>query len=103
MAGWHHRLDGHEFEQALGDAEGQRRLACCSSWVCKELDATERLNNRNQDKAGYKHPAGGWHVKFKDNRRQEEPPFHLLLSHLSKGMSLDKKEQNQHGWEAQDG
>ena len=30
--GWHHRLDGHEFEQALGDSEGQASLACCSLW-----------------------------------------------------------------------
>ena len=67
MAGWHHRFDGHEFEQALRDTEGQRRLACCSSWGCKELDTTERLNNRNQNKARYKYPAGDWHVKFKDD------------------------------------
>ena len=38
MAGWHHRLNGHEFEQTLGDSEGQRRLACCSPWDHKELD-----------------------------------------------------------------
>ena len=31
MAGWYHRLNGHEFEQALGDSEGQRSLVCCSS------------------------------------------------------------------------
>ena len=35
MVGWHHRLDGHEFEQALGDSEGQESLACCSQWVTK--------------------------------------------------------------------
>ena len=40
MVGWHHRLNGHEFEQALGDGEGQGGLACCSPWVCKELDMT---------------------------------------------------------------
>ena len=43
MSGWHHRLNGHEFEQALGDGEGQRSLACCSSWSCKESDMTEQL------------------------------------------------------------
>ena len=41
---WHHRLDGHDFEQAPGDGEGQGSLACCSSWGCKELDMTEWLN-----------------------------------------------------------
>ena len=44
MAGWHHRLNGHEFEQALGVGEGQRRLACCSPRVRKESDVTEQLN-----------------------------------------------------------
>ena len=45
MDGQHHRLDGHEFEQALGDGEGQGSLACCSPWGHKELDTTWRLNN----------------------------------------------------------
>ena len=36
----HHRLNGHEFEQTLGDSGGQRSLACCSPWGCKELDTT---------------------------------------------------------------
>ena len=44
MAGWHHRLHGHEFEQALGDAEGQGGLECCNSWGRKESDMTELLN-----------------------------------------------------------
>ena len=44
MAGWHHRLDGHEFEWTLGDGDGQGGLACWDSWGCKESDMTERLN-----------------------------------------------------------
>ena len=44
MAGWHHRLDGHEFEWTLGAGDGQGGLACCDSWGCKESDMTERLN-----------------------------------------------------------
>ena len=44
MVRWHHRLNEHELEQALGDDEGQGSLACCSPWDCKELDTTERLN-----------------------------------------------------------
>ena len=36
MVGWNHRLNGHEFEQTLGNDEGQRSLACCSPWSCKE-------------------------------------------------------------------
>ena len=45
MVGWHHRLDGHEFEQAPGDGEGQGGLACCSPWDHKESETTEGLNN----------------------------------------------------------
>ena len=41
MVGWHHQLDGHEFEQALDVGVGQGSLACCSPWGCKELDTTE--------------------------------------------------------------
>ena len=41
MVEWHHHLDGHEFEQALGVDDGQGSLACCSSWGRKELDTTE--------------------------------------------------------------
>ena len=44
MIGWHHQLDGHEFEQAPGVDEGQRSLVCYSPWGCKESDMTERLN-----------------------------------------------------------
>ena len=40
MVGWHHRLSGHAFEQALGDGEGQGNLTYCSLWSCKELDVT---------------------------------------------------------------
>ena len=50
MVGWHHWLDGLEFEQALGVGEGQRSLACCSPWGRKELDTTEGLNNSNSIK-----------------------------------------------------
>ena len=41
MVGWHPRRNGQEFEQALGDGDGQGNLACCSPWGCKELDVTE--------------------------------------------------------------
>ena len=43
--GRHHRLNGHEFEQALGDGKGQGSLACSSPWGGKELDTIELLNN----------------------------------------------------------
>ena len=46
MVGWHHRLNGHEFEQASGAGDGQGGLAYCGPWCHKELDMTERLNNK---------------------------------------------------------
>ena len=45
MVGWHHQLNGREFEWIPGDGEGQGYLACCSEWGCKESDRTEQLNN----------------------------------------------------------
>ena len=50
MVGWHHWLNGHEFEQALGVSDGQGSLACCSPWDCKESDTTEWLNWSFEDK-----------------------------------------------------
>ena len=44
MVGWHHWLNGHEFESAPGVGDGQGSLVCCSPWGCKELDMTEQLN-----------------------------------------------------------
>ena len=43
MVGWHHQLDGHEFEQASGVDDGQGILVCCCLWGCKESDTTEQL------------------------------------------------------------
>ena len=45
LGGWHHRLNGHEFEQTLGNCEGQGSLMCCSSWGCRVSDVTKWLNN----------------------------------------------------------
>ena len=44
MVGWHHQLDGHEFEQVLEVGGGQGSVTSCSLWVSKELDVTEQLN-----------------------------------------------------------
>ena len=48
MVGQHYRLNGHEFEQALGDGKEQKTLACFSPWGHKESNTTERLNNSNR-------------------------------------------------------
>ena len=44
MIGWHHQLDGHEFEQTPGVGDGQGSLTCCRSWGHKESDTTEQLS-----------------------------------------------------------
>ena len=44
MVGWHHRLNGHEFEKAPGVGDRQGSLACCSPWVRRESHTTEKLN-----------------------------------------------------------
>ena len=41
IVGWHHRLNGHEFEQTQGNSEGQGSLVCCSPWGRRESDTTE--------------------------------------------------------------
>ena len=52
MFGWHHRFNGPEFEQTLGNSEGQGNLGCCSSWGHGESDRTDRMNDNN-DFNGY--------------------------------------------------
>ena len=47
MVGWHHRLNGREFAQTLGDSEGQGSLACCNSWGCKESDTISDRTTTN--------------------------------------------------------
>ena len=55
---WHHQLYGPEFEQALGDGEGQGSLGCCSPWGHKESDTTEPLKKTTEHLAGNKEGTG---------------------------------------------
>ena len=48
IIGWHHQLNGHEFEQTLGDGDGQGSLLCSSPWGLKESDMTKQLNNKGE-------------------------------------------------------
>ena len=65
MIEWHHQLNGHEFEQTLGDSEVQGSLACCSPWRYKESDTTERLNNNmTPSKRGEVTPNFSWKYHF---------------------------------------
>ena len=56
IVGWHHRLNGREFEQTPGDGQGQGSLVCCSPWGHEESDTTEQLNNGAQEKVSRGHP-----------------------------------------------
>ena len=60
MVGWHHQLDGHKSEQALGVGEAQGSLGCCSPWGHKESDTTE-WPNWTKTQAGVKHPFKRFH------------------------------------------
>ena len=68
MVGWHHWLNGHEFEWAPGDSEGQGSLACCSPWGHKELYTNEGLNNNNNNYRYKLNKQGDkiqpWHTPF---------------------------------------
>ena len=68
MAGCHHRLDGREFEQVLGDGEGQGSLAFCSPWGHEQSDMNERLNN-NTSTADISLPRKIWQ-RLKVNKRE---------------------------------
>ena len=62
MVGWYHRLNGHKFEEDLGDGEGWGSLVCCNPWGHKELDTTEQLNNRMLCTCGFNFASN---IKFK--------------------------------------
>ena len=78
MVGWHHRLDGHEFAQALGDGEGQGSLVCCSPWGPKPLDTNEQLNKNNEPLE----PAASF-FRASGPSRVDWTPFWRLTSYLN--------------------
>ena len=89
MLGWHHRLNGHEFEQAPGDGEGQGGLACCRPWGRKESDTTERLNNNEygdgeQDRieGGQLSEASGWLPRYELHQAGWDSPLALQRHRL---------------------
>ena len=76
MVGWHHWLNGHESEQAPGDGEGQKSLACCSLWGRKELDTTEWLNSNCVD---YRSPVSLCQAQNLHHQRQVSVTLQLAL------------------------
>ena len=73
MIGWHHQLNGHEFEQAPRVGEGQGSLACCSPWGQKELDTTQGLNNNNRL---LEHLAKGFEIQYYAEKPLSIPSVH---------------------------
>ena len=76
MVGWHHRLNGQEFEQAPGVVDGQGILQCYSSWDCKESDMTHRMNN-SKTITGYNGPRTAGSCHFFPS---EGSPYVIVLS-----------------------
>ena len=105
MVGWHHWLNGHEFEQTLGDGEGQGRLACCSPWGCKESDMTVQMNNnvlsnvgnkvwkiQSSEDLGFMDEFHTPHQIMRSNQHfqniQKQQITHYFKKHMSKYISL---------------
>ena len=65
MIRWHHQLNGYEFQQTLGDGEGQGSLECCSPWGHEKSDTTEQWNDNNRQ----------------ENRKVEEKQFSLSYTY----------------------
>ena len=61
MVGWHHQLNGHESEQTPGDSRGQKILACCSPWGCRESDMTWQLNSNDNNSKKFFHNGRNFH------------------------------------------
>ena len=78
MAGWHHRLDGHEFGWTLGVGDRQGGLACCNSWGCKESDMTEQLNWTELNGLFYFLPVFFMQLKLQLNRVSKSPDISVL-------------------------
>ena len=94
MVGWHHRLNGPELGQALGDNEGQGSLVCCSPWGRKESDMTERLNNNNK-KGTNQGPGSG--LGYQSWKRYKTGKMWLGI--LSRSIWSNEKRSNKDGKE----
>ena len=88
MVGWHHRLDGQEFEQAPGAGDGRGNLVCCSSWNHKESDTTEWLNNKNAawpvlvPRPGIELAPSALEGRFLTTRLPGKSPFTTFISYF---------------------
>ena len=94
MVGWYQWLNGHEFEQALRDGDGQGSLACCSPWSRKESDMTEQLNKRRMKekrvhsvilkrKEGWQHQGDAYEMRKKNFQQVKLPGFTRINKNVS--------------------
>ena len=83
MVGWHHQLKGHEFEQTLGDSEGQASLLCCSPWGRKKPDTTKQLNDKRPE----------WKRKLTSKQKNQQTQTMVLRNHHK----MEKKEKGEGG------
>ena len=88
MAGWHHPLDGREFEWTPGVGDGQGGLVCCNSWGCKESDTTEQLNWLT-DRLDLTGACLGWVSKINLNLFQLGQPSMLMPNFLPTSIDFD--------------
>ena len=89
MVGWHHQLNGHEFEQTLGDGEGQGSLACCRPQGGKESDMTEGLNTTPSEAEGPGAASHRWEADGRlDTAAEHFPPRKNRETNQSQGESL---------------
>ena len=87
MIGWHHQLNGCEFEQTLGNSERQGSLACCSPWGRKDLNSTEQPKINNQQRRGKEgHLNNVIHLKYNlfPGYSLKKIPIHSISLHLLK-------------------
>ena len=89
MVGWHHWLNGQEFEQAPGDGKGQGSLTCWSPWGCKESDMTEQQPNSKKPLWGGKKKSGGG----RQHRSSWEKLWFLGQSQSVQGMTQRRNQQ----------
>ena len=81
MVGWHHQLNEHEFEQTLGDTEGEASLECCSLWGHKKSGTTEQLNDKRPE----------WKRKLTSKQKNQQTQSVVLWNHHKMQKKKKKK------------
>ena len=94
MVGWHHRLNGHEFDQSLGDSEGQGSLACCSAWSQEESDRTQPTEQRLHPSISEINVTSSVQILLENSREGKLPTSERDLKNIYTKKATKKKSQN---------